>query len=110
MAAAAELYFGKIPADLTIAECAVLAGIPKSPVAYSPIRNPKRNAERKALVLSKMAELGFITPLQYEDAKNEDFNLKSLSEQETKSSLFYGLCQRPIIRKNMVRIYFTTVG
>lgn len=99
LAAAAELYFGKIPADLTIAECAVLAGIPKSPVAYSPIRNPKRNAERKALVLSKMAELGFITPLQYEDAKNEDFNLKSLSEQETKAPYFTAYVRDQLLEK-----------
>ena len=49
----------------------MLAGIPKSPVAFSPFKNPKNNRKRRDLVLAKMVELGFITPAQYETAKKK---------------------------------------
>jgi penicillin-binding protein 1A len=99
LAAATELYYGKEPKDLTIAECAILAGIPKSPVAYSPIRNPKRNEERKTLVLDKMAELGFITPAQYQDAKAEVVAIRPLSESETKAPYFTAYVRDQMLEK-----------
>lgn len=88
LAAAAEIYYGKDPKDLTISECAALAGIPKSPVAFSPIRNPKRNAERRNIVLSKMVELGLISPADYETAKKNPPVFKKIEKQETKAPYF----------------------
>ncbi len=89
LAAASEIYFGKKdPKDLTVCECAMLAGIPKSPTGYEPVRHPKQNKERRGLVLSKMVELGFITPAQYEAAKVEEPVLQEMKEEEQKAPYF----------------------
>ncbi|NLI75471.1 MAG: penicillin-binding protein 1A [Candidatus Riflebacteria bacterium] len=67
--AAARIYFNKDAMQLTLLECAALAGIPKSPVAFSPFKYPEANRQRRELVLAKMVELGFISPAEYEAAK-----------------------------------------
>ncbi|MBI4643769.1 MAG: PBP1A family penicillin-binding protein, partial [Deltaproteobacteria bacterium] len=59
--AAAQEFFSKHVEDLTLAESALLAGIPKAPSRYSPYLNPQRAKERQAYVLKRMAEVGFIT-------------------------------------------------
>lgn len=58
---AAETYFRKPAAKLTLGEMAILAGLPKAPSAYSPIRNPVRAKERQVYVLNRMADVGYIT-------------------------------------------------
>ncbi|MBP5470402.1 MAG: penicillin-binding protein 1A [Candidatus Riflebacteria bacterium] len=89
LAAASEIYFGKDdPKDLTVCECAMLASIPKSPTKYEPVKHPKENKERRALVLSKMVELGFITPAQYEEAKVEEPVLVDKKEEEMQAPYF----------------------
>ena len=89
LAAASEIYFGKKdPKDMTICECAMLASIPKSPTKYEPVKHPKDNKERRSLVLSKMVELGFITPDQYTEAKNEEPVLAKMKEEEIKAPYF----------------------
>lgn len=70
-AAAAQIYFGKPLQDITIAEAAMLAGLPKAPSAYNPIVNPKRAKLRQQYVLRRMHELGYITDVQYEAAQKE---------------------------------------
>lgn len=70
--AAAQTYFDKHVQDLTIAECAMLAGLPKAPSAFSPKRNLKGSLERRAYVLKRMLEDGFITEAQYEEANQEE--------------------------------------
>lgn len=57
---ASETYFRKPVKDLTLPEAAILAGLPKAPSAYSPVRNPKRAKERQLYVLKRMADLGYI--------------------------------------------------
>jgi penicillin-binding protein 1A len=69
--AAARNYFKKDLKDLTLAEAALLAALPKSPVYYSPIRYPDSARKRQLWVLERMKELGFITESEYEKAKNE---------------------------------------
>ncbi len=59
-AAAAEIYFGKALADLTVAEAAMLAGLPKAPSAFNPIANPQRATLRQRYVIERMRENGFI--------------------------------------------------
>lgn len=61
VAMAAETYFRKPIEKLTLAEMAILAGLPKAPSAYSPVRNPSRAKERQVYVLNRMAEVGYIT-------------------------------------------------
>lgn len=73
---AANYYFNKKTSDLSLAECAVLAAITKSPVYYAPNKNPENNKARKNLVLKKMLDLKYITQEEYENAKNEDVYLK----------------------------------
>ena len=58
---AASTFFDKKPSEMTIEECALMAGVVNAPTRYSPIRNPERSLGRRNLVLSKMAEKGFIT-------------------------------------------------
>ena len=72
---AARIYFGKPLQKLTIAEDAMLAGLPKAPSTANPVVNPKRATERQQYVLKRMRELGFITDAQYQEAKNEKLHV-----------------------------------
>ena len=76
-AAASEAYFDKPLKDITIAEAAMLAGLPKAPGTNNPIRNPKRAKVRQLYIIDRMLENGFITAQQAEVAKNEQLKLKT---------------------------------
>jgi penicillin-binding protein 1A len=67
--AASQYYFSKHARDLTITEAALLAGMPKGPVAYSPLINPEKALRRRNLVLSEMESDGLITHVQAEQAR-----------------------------------------
>ncbi len=71
ISAAAELYYGKTLDQLTLAEMAMLAGLPKAPSANNPISNPKRALERRNYILGRMLELGYIDPEQFQSARAE---------------------------------------
>ncbi|MGA9394318.1 MAG: penicillin-binding protein 1A [Azonexus sp.] len=75
-AAASQIYFGKPLKDISIAEAAMLAGLPKAPSAYNPIINPKRAKIRQQYVLRRLRELGNISDTQYEDALKEPLVVK----------------------------------
>ena len=79
-AAASEAYFDKPLAGITIAEAAMLAGLPKAPSAFNPIANPKRARVRQLHIIDRMLENGFITAAQAEAAKNEELKIKSGSD------------------------------
>ena len=64
--AAASTFFDKKPIDMTIEECALMAGVVNAPTRYSPIRNPENSLGRRNLVLRKMAENGYITQAEYD--------------------------------------------
>ena len=76
-AAAAETYFGKPLKDLTVAEAAMLAGLPKAPSAYNPVANPKRARSRQLYIIDRMLENNFITEEQAEAAKAEPLKIKN---------------------------------
>jgi penicillin-binding protein 1A len=76
-AAASETYFGKPLKDITIAEAAMLAGLPKAPSAYNPISNPKRARSRQLYIIERMAENGFITPEEAQTAKAQELKVRS---------------------------------
>ena len=67
-AAASEIYFGKPLDQVTVAEAAMLAGLPKAPSAYNPISNPKRATLRQRYIIDRMFENGFITEQQHDAA------------------------------------------
>jgi len=74
-ASASKIYFGKNLKDITLAEAAMLAGLPKAPGASNPISNPKRAKIRQLAILQRMFQQGYITPQQYEQAKNEEIHV-----------------------------------
>ncbi|MDE2431926.1 MAG: penicillin-binding protein 1A [Burkholderiales bacterium] len=76
-AAACETYFGKPLKNITVAEAAMLAGLPKAPSAYNPIRNPKRATLRQQYILDRMYENGFITAQQRTEAKAETLTYRT---------------------------------
>ena len=67
-AAAAQTYFSKSLDKLTLAETAMLAGLPKAPSLYNPVANVQRAKQRQHYVLRRMSELGFITTAQFDEA------------------------------------------
>ncbi len=75
-AAAAETYFGKPLSSINIAEAAMLAGLPKAPSAYNPIRNPKRARTRQLHIIDRMLENGFINAEQATAAKQTELTIK----------------------------------
>ncbi len=79
--AAAQRYFGKPAARLTIKEAAILAGTLKSPTAYNPAENPKAAGDRAALVLAAMQDTGAITPAQRAAALKEVPRVFAVSPQ-----------------------------
>lgn len=74
--AASLIYFGKPLADITVAEAAMLAGLPKAPSAFNPIVNPKRASLRQQYVLRRMREINFIDAEQYEAALKQPLIVK----------------------------------
>jgi penicillin-binding protein 1A len=66
--AASQIYFGKPLNQLSLAESALLAGLPKAPSLYNPVANPQRAKQRQQYVLRRMNELGYITAAQHDDA------------------------------------------
>ncbi len=75
-AAAAQVYFGKSLERLTLAEAAVLAGLPKAPSAYNPVANLQRSRQRQQYVLRRMRELGQIDERQYAEALKAPLQVK----------------------------------
>lgn len=76
-AAASEIYFGKPMKDLTVAEAAMLAGLPQAPSANNPISNPKRARSRQLYIIERMEENGFITAQEAEAAKRQELKVRT---------------------------------
>ncbi|UCG38551.1 MAG: PBP1A family penicillin-binding protein [bacterium] len=66
--AASRTYFGKSVGDLSLAECAMIAGLPRSPILYSPISNPERAQGRMKIVLQRLLTEGYITQQEHDGA------------------------------------------
>lgn len=76
--AASRAYFGKQAAELDLAECALLAGLPQSPATYNPLENPSAANARQQIVLDLMHKSGFITADEAESAKREKLGLAAI--------------------------------
>ncbi|MFU8926184.1 penicillin-binding protein 1A [Acinetobacter puyangensis] len=74
--AAAQIYYNKTLSQLTLAEKAMIAGLPKAPSKYNPVANPERALERRNWILGRMLQLGYIEQQQYEQAIAEPIQLK----------------------------------
>ena len=79
-AAAAQIYFGKPIQKLTLAESAMLAGLPKAPSAFNPVVNPRRAKVRQEYVLGRMLKLGLITEPQFRRAVLENIRVVGRSD------------------------------
>jgi penicillin-binding protein 1A len=79
-ASASEIYFGKPLKDITVAEAAMLAGLPKAPSANNPIVNPERAIARQRYIIDRMLENGFITPEQRDAARKQVLRYRTPSE------------------------------
>ena len=79
-ASASETYFGKPLKDISIAEAAMLAGLPKAPSAYNPVVNPSRARSRQLYIIERMEEIGYITAEQAVEAKAEKLVIRSGSD------------------------------
>lgn len=78
---AAQIYFGKPLATLTVAEAAMLAGLPKAPSAYNPVANPRRARLRQQYILQRMHQLGYITQDQFKEAREQTLRIKTNSAE-----------------------------
>ena len=75
-AAASQIYFGKPLKDLSAAEAAMLAGLPKAPSAFNPVTNPKRAKTRQLYVLRRMHDLRYLTDVQYKEAQTAPLSVR----------------------------------
>jgi penicillin-binding protein 1A len=80
-AAAAQIYFGKPLDQLSLAEMAMLAGLPKAPSSFNPVVNPKRAKLRQQYVLRRMRELGFISDEQWQTADKQVLAVKKYANE-----------------------------
>lgn len=80
-AAASDAYFGKPMKELTIAEAAMLAGLPKAPSAYNPISNPSRARARQLYIIERMEANGFITAEEAVAAKKQELRVRTGAQQ-----------------------------
>jgi len=78
---AAHVYFGKDVRDLTLAQCAMLAGLPQSPNYYSPFNNLEAGKKRQAIVLGQMVKYGYLTQDKADAAREADLGLVAKQEQ-----------------------------
>lgn len=79
-AAASEIYFGKPLQSITVAEAAMLAGLPKAPSNYNPVNNPKRATIRQLYIIDRMLENGFITQEEHDAARNQPMRYRPPTE------------------------------
>lgn len=114
--AASVTFFDKNAADLNLDEAAMLAGLPQAPSQYNPFRNPTAALERRNEVLAKMAENGYITQAQADEAAQKPLHLKKGTRYDTRREpYFFDYVQEEmidkygvgVVRKGGLRIYTT---
>lgn len=86
---ASKYYFGKSAKDLTLAEAAMLTGIPKSPSNYSPFVNLEKATQRQQIILKNMYDDGVISEAEYNKALDEELKFIGEEEEEELESVMY---------------------
>ena len=87
--AAAETYFGKNVEELNLAEMSMMAGLPKAPNAYSPIKHLEKARERQAYVLDRMTNEGYITPVEADHARKTPIVLQPMKKVNNDQSAYF---------------------
>lgn len=95
--AAVRLYFRKELPEVTLAEAALLAGLPQAPSKHSPLANPAKAHKRKVYVLGQMLKVHFITKEQYDQAMDEKIEVYAATQQNIFASPYYASEVRRII-------------
>ena len=114
-AAAAQIYFGKRLADLTLAEAAMLAGLPKAPSSYNPLANPRRAKLRQHYVLRRMRELQLISDDELTAADKQAIVVKrQINEYPVRAEFFAEMARQAIYERYQedayakgIRVYTT---
>ena len=96
-AAASETYFAKPLSEISIAEAAMLAGLPKAPSAYNPISNPKRAKVRQQYIIERMEEVGFITKAQATAARSQELKIRTSADSLRTHSDFIAEMVRQLV-------------
>ena len=96
-AAASETYFGKPLKDITVAEAAMLAGLPKAPSAFNPIANPKRARARQLYIIERMEDNGFISSPQALAAKGQILRIRTAADPDRIHAEFVAEMARQLI-------------
>ncbi|MCA1987513.1 MAG: PBP1A family penicillin-binding protein, partial [Desulfovibrio sp.] len=87
--AAARAYFGKHVGELTLAESAVIAGLPKAPSEYDPHRNPDKTRIRQEYVLGRLLELGWVTQAEFDEAMAQPLHYRRMEDPSWKVGAYY---------------------
>ncbi|SUA24757.1 protein PonA [Neisseria gonorrhoeae] len=108
-ASAAQIYFNKNVRDLTLAEAAMLAGLPKAPSAYNPIVNPERAKLRQKYILNNMLEEKMITVQQRDQALNEELHYERFVRKSIRVLYMWrkwcvGNCMRNMVKMPIRRV------
>ena len=105
-ASAAQIYFGKDVREISIAEAAMLAGLPKAPSAYNPVVNYRRAKIRQEYILQRMRDLHMISPAQYEAALAETLHVRGVGKEfATKSDYASEMVRQLLISEYGDSIY-----
>jgi penicillin-binding protein 1A len=103
--AAALTYFGKHASELSIAESALLAGLPKAPSAYSPIHHPLKAKKRQRYVLQRMVQRGYITSSQAKEAEDMSLIITPPENKNIKVAPYFA----EYLRKYLEKVYGSDV-
>lgn len=104
-AAAARAYFGKPLGEITTAEAAMLAGIPKAPSRFNPIANYKRAKTRQEYVLGRMKSLGYLTEPEYKQAVEQQIVIKSAPGTPSGGYAIHGDYVAELARQLLYNVY-----
>lgn len=99
--AAARTYFGVHAKDLTLAQAAMLAGLPKAPSRFNPFRNDERARERQVWILGRMRDLGWATPEEHEAAMAEELVFSSMADPSWTMGAYY----LEEVRRSLIETY-----
>lgn len=113
---AARTYFNKSLQELTLAEAAMLAGIPQNPAKHNPAVNPLRAKSRQEMVLKRMLHLGRITQVQYTEAINQTLKISDRQQFEVHADYVAELVRQEVYAQYKEATYsagfnvYTTLG
>lgn len=97
--AASQIYFRKSAKDLTVPECAILAGLPQAPSSYNPLVYPQKAKERQRYVLARMAEEGYITAADAKRYVEEPVRVYNYKNYDENAPFYFEAIRRLLVEK-----------